>query len=193
MQGRTRLLGFGVIVASSLALSGCLPLTIAVPERTDDSDQNPASVFIAGVGKSDITPIPGVALGSYSIDGKMSRGFWTRLHARALYLRGETGTPLILVSADLGAIPGGLGDEVTRRLHETAPALTWISREHLLLAATHTHHGPGNFYTTEMYNGLVSPRPFFDDALFRFLARRIADAIVLAYQVLICLRTKAGM
>jgi neutral ceramidase len=155
--------------------TACKTLTIAVPASSGNDPRDPG-VFIAGADKVDITPIPGLPIGGHSLQGKASRGFWTRLYARALYLRDANGTPLVLVSADLGAIPGGLGDEVTRLLHEKY-GLTWIGREHLLLSATHTHHGPGNFYTDKMWNDNISPWTGFDEALFHFLAGRIALAV----------------
>ena len=171
---RTRLAWWAM---SCLIWTACLPTTmlVDVPPRSGVDPKLPGK-FIAGAHKVDITPIPGVPLGGYSIDGKVSRGFWTRLYARALYLRDAKGTPLVLISTDLGAIPGGLGDEVARLLHDEYH-LTWISREHVVLAATHTHHGPGNFYTSAMFNSMISPWTGLDPALFHFLAGRIAFSV----------------
>lgn len=176
----TRLSGW---VMSCLIWTACIPTTmlVDVPARSG-SDPNLPGNFIAGAHKVDITPIPGVPLGGYSIDGKVSRGFWTRLYARTLYLRDANGTPLVLISTDLGAIPGGLGDEVTRLLHDSEYGLPWIGREHLVLAATHTHHGPGNFYTSALFNSMISPWTGLDRALFDFLARRIAFSVKKAWE-----------
>lgn len=166
-----------LLVVPCLMAAACitLPKIITVPARSG-APTTPTGSFRAGVKRVDITPIPGVPLGGYSIDGKFSRGFWTRLHARALYLEDANQTPLVLISTDLSAITGGLGDEVTRILNEEY-GLTWISREHVLAASTHTHHGPGNYYTDRMFNQSPSPEPGFDEALFDFLARRLAFAV----------------
>ena len=167
--------------AGGLALGGliwtaCFPtiVTVDVPPRSGIDGANPGK-FVAGVHREDITPLPGMALGGYSIDGKIARGFWTRLYARALYLKDANGTPLVLISTDLGAIPGGLADEVARRLHKDH-GMPWISREHVVVAGTHTHHGPGNFYTSALFNSMISPWTGFDRPLFDFLAQRIAFA-----------------
>lgn len=159
-----------------LLFAACFPTVLAVnvPARSGLDPAQPG-VFTAGVYRQDITPLPGVALGGYSIDGKASRGFWTRLYARALYLKDAKGTPLVLISTDLGAIPGGLSDEVARRLHADY-GMTWISREHVVVSGTHTHHGPGNFYTSALFNSMISPWTGWDRALFDFLAKRIAFA-----------------
>jgi len=156
-------------------LGACTPLLVNVPASSGLDPKAPGQ-FVAGAHREEITPLPGVALGGYSIDGKAARGFWTRLYARALYLKDAKGTPLVLISTDLGAIPGGLADEVARRLH-VDHAMPWISREHVVLAATHTHHGPGNFYTSALFNSMISPWTGFDRALFDFLAERIAFAV----------------
>ena len=50
--------------------------------------------------------------------------------------------------------------------------------EELVLAATHTHHGPANFASAEIYNSFAGPLPNFDPELLDFLADRIAGAIV---------------
>src|ERR1022692_2902922 len=50
--------------------------------------------------------------------------------------------------------------------------------EDLVLAAPHTHHGPANFASAEVYNSFAGPLPHFDPALLDFLAARIADAVV---------------
>ena len=47
-----------------------------------------------------------------------------------------------------------------------------------MLAATHTHHGPANFASAEIYNSFAGPLPDFDPELLDFLTAQIAAAIV---------------
>lgn len=156
------------------AASGCCTSVSGVllpPKSRAGSGQ-----VLAGAAKVDLTPPPGYPMGGHGPAASTSRGVWTRLWARAIYLEDPSGRSLALVSADLFCIPGGLGDRVAELLR--ADPATWhIGRESLLLAATHTHQSPGNFSTWKDYNQFGSNRPGFDPALFEFLARRIVRAV----------------
>ena len=81
--------------------------------------------------------------------GRFGRGYWTRLYARAFYFRDVNGRSLVLVSCDLAAVSGGLQMEVALRLHARGVNLT---RENLILAATHVHQGPGDFMSFALYD-----------------------------------------
>jgi neutral ceramidase len=133
--------------------------------------------FRVGAAKVDITPMPGFPMAGHSVAGKVARGHWTRLHARVIYLEDDAGRSMVLVSCDLLGIPGGLGDRVTE-LVRSHPGGQHIGREQLVLAATHTHHGPGAFFTSETYNGFGSRYEGFDRRLFEFLAHQIARGIL---------------
>jgi neutral ceramidase len=133
------------------------------------------------VARVDITPPPGVPLGGHSKVGQTSRGYWTRLNARAFVLEDASGNTVVLVSCDLWAMPAGLVDRVAEILL-TGQGTRHIDRDHLILAATHTHHSPGNFSTSPFYNAFASPSVGFDGQLFEFLARRIAQAVGEAVQ-----------
>lgn len=141
----------------------------------------PGSEFVAGRGKAEITPPPGYPMGGHSIAGKIGRGYWTRLYARAFYFRDGDGRRLVLVSCDLFAIPAALRSQVAKFLNDRAnlkrdPRIS-IPPDRIIIAATHTHHGPGNFYSSALYNGFSSPCLGFDQVLFDWIANRIADAI----------------
>jgi neutral ceramidase len=133
---------------------------------------------IAGVARVDITPPAGYPTGGHGPPGSMARGYWTRLYARAFFFTDSTGSPLVLVSSDFFAVPGGLAAEVRRRV-----ATAWAKRglsippEAIIIAATHTHHGPGNYLTAGTYNAYGSRYPGFDRRLFDFLTDRITQAI----------------
>jgi neutral ceramidase len=157
-------------VAGCATISGTLP----APEPPAGS-----GAFGAGAAKVDITPPPGFPMGGHSMAGEVSRGYWSRLYARAIYLEDAFGGRIALVSADLWSIPGALADRVAELVGSTA-ARCGIQREVLILAATHTHQSPGNFSSSPAYNALASPESGFDRALFEFLASRIAEAVTSA-------------
>ena len=150
---------------------------------------------IAGVARIDTTPPPGYPNGGDGPAASVSRGYWTRLHARAFFFQDSDGRRLAMVSCDLFAFPEGLHAKVAQLLNTDWPRLRRIGTEHglltreksipispdqLILAATHTHQGPGNFLTSKVYNEFGSLYSGFDGKLFDFLAERIAAAIAAA-------------
>jgi len=137
--------------------------------------------FHAGASKIDITPMPGYPMGGYAIAGYISRGVWARLYARAVSLEDSDGNSIVIVSADLWAMPAGLGDRVAD-LVAGRYGITRLSREQMILTATHTHNGPGNFSSNKFYNQMASPEGGFDRRLFDFLADRIAGVIAESWQ-----------
>lgn len=160
------LLGFLLLV-----LAGCRSITVRVPAYRV-SPASPPSHFIAGHARVDITPAPGYPTGGHSIAGRVARGYWTRLYARAFYFQDVTGASVALVSCDLFAVPAGLHARVAFRL-----AGKGLTPAGLTLAATHTHHGPGNYLTSAVYNGFASLWGGFDRTLLDFLEDRITRAV----------------
>jgi neutral ceramidase len=75
----------------------------------------------------------------------------------------------------------GLVDRVADLVQEQ-PQISHLSRGQIVLAATHTHHGPENFFSDKFYNSFPSSRSGFDPELFEFLAQRITQAIFDASQ-----------
>ncbi len=183
---QSRLAAVAIGAAAALA---CAQLVIHVPARDDPTVTGPQPDLQAGASRVDLTPIPGIPLGGYSTEGKVSRGFWTRLGARSIYLEDAGGKSLVVVTTDLMIMPAGLADRVVALLHEPTGGLppgvgvplTRIGRENLLLAATETHQSPGNFFDSELYNSYSSAQAGFDTELFEFLARQITKGIKLAY------------
>jgi neutral ceramidase len=139
--------------------------------------------FAAGAASSDITPPPGFPTGGHGPAGDVARGYWIRLHSRAFFFEDTAGHALVLVTADLFAIPGGLRQKVaqiaTQQLAKRGIEVS-LPPEAFVIAATHTHHGPGNFLTARIQNQFGSSYPGFSEPLFNFLAERIADAVVSA-------------
>jgi neutral ceramidase len=104
-----------------------------------------------------------------------------RLRARAFFFEDRAGHALALVSCDLFALPGGLHAKVAERIAAKAGKQglsVSLPPESLILAATHTHHSPGNYMTARVYNQFGSAYSGFSKPLFEFLADRIADAVL---------------
>ncbi len=147
------------------------PVAPPVPPTAPPSER----AFRAGVAKVDITPPPGFPTGGHGPAGNLSRGHWGRLWARAFFFEDVNGRIVVFVSCDLFAVPGGLRDMVAEELgHRRGPG---IPADALVIAATHTHQGPGNYMTSRLYNKFGSAFPGYDDALFNFLASRVTDAV----------------
>jgi neutral ceramidase len=161
----------GLVVVT---VSGCATIAGQLPVP---QPQRPSGAFLAGVARVDITPAPGFPMGGHSKAGRIARGYWTRLFARAFVLEDAAGNTLVLVSCDLWSLPAGLVDRVAEILLTRAET-DHIDRDELVLAATHTHHSPGNFSTSAFYNAWASASMGFDARLFEFLAQRIAQAVV---------------
>ncbi len=146
----------------------------------------------AGFGRADITPPPGVRLFGYWDESKSARGYRHRLYARAVVLEDEAGQKVAFVVADLGAVSLSLQRLVAQAIVDS----TGIGADRLILAATHTHAGPGHFFAARYYNRTSSSResqlnaPFgsfkppwrqpvaeYDPYLLDFLTQRIAAAV----------------
>jgi neutral ceramidase len=158
----------------ALLLAACATYHISIPAYPLHPAPPASGHFTAGAAKSDITPPPGLPMGGHGPGGRVARGYWTHLYARAFYFDDGRGHHLALVSAELFAISAGLHAKVLEAVNRRQRLLP----EELVLAATHTHHGPANFASAEIYNSFAGPLPHFDPELLDFLAARIADAIV---------------
>ena len=139
----------------------------------------------AGVGRAEITPPTGYALGGWTRADRIGTGVHTRLQASALVLR-SGGRKLALVSVDLFAAPGGLIAEAAAR------AGHGFSERNVLVGATHTHSGPSQFANFATLNTLapspetitnpatfvdfLQPRPA-EPQIYTFLVDRIATAL----------------
>lgn len=164
-----RVVPLAVFLAAALSVS----CTLIVPGYRV-RQPNSGGKFLAGAGRVDITPPPCYPTGGHGPAGAVAKAFWNRLHARAFYFDDGRGHHLVLVSADLFALPAGLYAAVSRSVSRAGLP---IAPQEIVLAATHTHHGPGNFTSERVYNQHGSTYPGFDRRLFDFLTDRIAAAI----------------
>lgn len=169
---RTVLLGLALLAG---ACGGRITeVAPAVPSLAPESG---GGALRAGVGRRDITPPPGPGLAGGGPEGRPAQGWRARLHARALVLEDRRGEAMALVVADLPFVSILLH----RRVAELVRAGTPLGADRLIIAATHTHSGPGHFLDAESYNRQGSSVPGYDRAVLEFLARRISAAVVVAW------------
>jgi neutral ceramidase len=139
----------------------------SAPPRLD-----PVEGLLAGVAEVDITPPPGLPKAGYSANAHDGAGFRTRLRARVLHLRAGR-VSLAVVACDLLG-----GSAVVQHLVADAVARTTdVPLAGLMIGATHTHAGPGQFLGTDFYNRFASNRSGFDPAWTAFLVERIAGGV----------------
>jgi len=168
------------IITVSLMLVACgsaRQVTVRI-ERKEPLKSEKNSTLLAGAAKTDITPPPGMPLAGYSSLGNRGSGFRHRLYARAIYLRGAGQKGVAIVQCDL--LFG------SRMLHHRVAELiaedTDVDLTRLMIAGTHTHSGPGNYYASKFYNRFASCSSGFDPEFFDFLSRRMAQAVIQAYR-----------
>jgi hypothetical protein len=104
---------FGLLL---LLLTGCA-YKIRIPAYPLGTPLTVAR-FVAGAGKSDITPAPGIPMGGHGPAGRVSRGYWTRLYARAIYFQDSRNRGLALVSCELFSLPAGLRAKVLQLVNQ---------------------------------------------------------------------------
>ncbi len=166
---------YSVLLASALLVAGCgyneIPLSAPVSEPpVPPGGEAP---LYAGFGRADITPPPGPGLYAYGPEGREARGYRNRLYAKALVLEDAEGERIALVVADLGVISVALHRSAADRIVES----TGIGADRLVLAATHTHAGPGNFMGVKQFDDHGTSVAGFDTAMVGFLAERIGNAV----------------
>ncbi|MEY2570456.1 MAG: neutral ceramidase, partial [Acidimicrobiaceae bacterium] len=133
--------------------------------------------LLAGAAQVDITPPPGIPKAGYSANAHTGIGFRTRLRARAVHLRSGT-TSIAIVQCDLLG-----GSSVLQHLVADALARADdvdVPLAGLMIGATHTHAGPGQFLGTDFYNRFASNKSGFDPAYTAFLVEQITSAVTAA-------------
>lgn len=169
-----------ILAGGALLLGGCAtlkPETITIGRPAPLAAQD-VSETLAGAARADITPPPGIPLAGHSLAGKIAEGVRTRLYARALYLKPKTGRPVVLVQVDLLS-----GSRILHhRVAELIAPKTDVEAGGLVIGGTHTHSAQGNYFGEAFYDRMASPEPGFQKQLYEFMARRIADAVIRAYE-----------
>lgn len=143
----------------------------------DPCDGNQA--FRVGAAIRDITGPPAdVPLMGYAMPHQRSRGIHTRLHARAAVIASPcNGKRVAIVAAEIALLTQAVKQEVVRQLK--ARFGDTYSEANVLLAATHTHSGPGGVSHYFLYN---LPALGFSEQNFRAVSEGIAGAIAQAHE-----------
>jgi len=135
--------------------------------------------FCVGAAKTEITAPPGFPTGGQGPAGNVARGSWSRNWARAFVFKDSNGVTVALVSCDTFAIPLQLTSHVWGNV-KGKPGLEGLKAEGLLIVATHTHQGAGNYMDASAYNTFGSVLPGFSRPLFDFLVTQVSAAITTA-------------
>ncbi|HEX5050756.1 MAG TPA: neutral/alkaline non-lysosomal ceramidase N-terminal domain-containing protein [Planctomycetota bacterium] len=171
--------GASLAIACVTLLSGCQQTAHVSGSLPPPAPRTGHGAVRVGAARADLTPPPGFPMGGHSIGGAVSRGVWTRLCARAIYLEDGDGSCLALVACELWSMSGSLADRVAE-LVAASPAGAHLARERIVLAGTHTHHSPAAFTAHTVYATNAARLSGFDPDLHEFLARRIADCVLAA-------------
>ena len=163
----------GVVLLAGLVACG-RPEPVVLPNPSSwPPTASPTGTLRAGLGRADVTPPPGVGLMGYGPEGGRAAGWRQRLHARVLLLEDASGERFAFVAGDLPQVSLLLH----RRVAELVAEETGLGADRILLAATHTHAGPGHFFEARAYNANGSSVEGFDPGVVEFLADRIAGAV----------------
>lgn len=93
-----------------------------------------------GFCRKDMTPEGSIALGGFGDDPRrMSVGVLDPIYGTCIAITGTNGETVLLYSFDLLHA----NEEMTRRLRASASKATGVPEDHIMLASTHTHSGPG--------------------------------------------------
>jgi len=111
------------LAAAFLALFGILPASAAIQ---------------AGVARVDITPEESIWLAGFASRTHRSEGVRMHIFAKALALRDEHGSTVVLVTSDLLGFTGALSEDIASRVQKQFG----ISRDRLAFNASHTHSAP---------------------------------------------------
>jgi neutral ceramidase len=128
----------------------------------------------------DISPDLEVGLAGFSIiSNPKATGFRGRLYAAVTVIDDGVGHRVALIGADLHSGTRYL----TERVASLLPPDCGIRVDAIIMAASHTHYGPGNIYGDEMYDRSMSPdspflKPNLDIGYADMVAGSISEAIV---------------
>ena len=126
-----------------------------------------AGPLSAGAAALPLSMPPGTPIGGYPRFRYASLGVEDEPMARAMLLS-QPGFSVAVVSVDVLLVPAALREKVEARLRD-------LRLDAVLVAATHTHSGPGGFWDDAL-GSRFGTGPF-DPALEELLAGRIADAV----------------
>lgn len=94
--------------------------------------------YRAGAASAVITPKDSMWLAGWGVRTSPSRGTVNDLHAKALALEDSRGNRIVIVNAELVAVPPEISAEIAAQVSRKHG----VRRDQIMLCATHTHCGP---------------------------------------------------
>jgi neutral ceramidase len=91
-----------------------------------------------------------------------------------MVLQDARGERVAFLVADLAHVSPTLHRMTAARVESE----TGLTADRIIISATHTHAGPGHFYSERQYNGFGSSVPGYDTAVVNYLVRAFSDAIL---------------
>lgn len=183
LQSRARLSSVVVwcLLCLSLVATGCGPVlqqTLPLPNPAGHRADEEVFTLLAGVSEVDITPPAGFPIAGYSTNGQVSVGFRTRLKARAFFLQSPDHAPIVIFQTDL--LSGS--SLIHRRVASALAPTLHVDLNQVMMTATHTHGGPGQFMDSDFYNEFASSQMGMDPWLVDFLVERLVRAGLEAFE-----------
>src|SRR5687768_8102719 len=151
-----------VLVAGTAALAG--------PARVSAQDREQPASLRAGAARVDITPAADAALpmSGYASRAEGFNAIHDHLHARAVVVEDGRGRRAAIVTLEIIGVHEALWEAVTARVEREAG----IARDHILLAAVHTHAAPTLAPAATMTPEVAQQRAGY--------SRKVEDAVVAA-------------
>lgn len=142
----------------------------------------PASPYVVGAGKADVTGVvAGQQLQGYADGEQVGKGLHTRLYARAFVIAAadKPERRVCFVVADIWAPSLLVREHVLRKLTAVLGDASPYDESTLMIGGTHTHGGPGGYQGWVLYdinNG------GFDERTFHAIVDGIVDAVLAAHR-----------
>jgi hypothetical protein len=142
------------------------PSPRAGPPRLENVARG-AGPLLAGAAVVALAPPPPVPVAGFPRLHWMEEGRRDPVAVRALVVQ-ERGCTVALVSAEILLVPGRLERAIERAVRD-------LELDHLVVAATHTHAGPGGYWQAPLGERLATGP--YSEAIFELLVERTVEAI----------------
>lgn len=131
----------------------------------------------AGVSRVNITPSAGTTLAGYAARTQAATGVHDDLYARALVLSADD-VAVGLIVVDVLLLTGDFVEDI----RDAVSTATGLEKRHIIVAATHTHAGPGGLVSQKVYDGVLSFASAFLGTPDAAIQASLKSAIVVAVQ-----------
>ena len=121
----------------------------------DPTPDGGSGAYLVGAGIYDITgPAAEIGMMGFADLHQHTNGIFTRLRARAMIF-GDEKQRVVVVTADLGMLFQAVKLGVVQKIKADPELSRYYDEKNVLLAATHTHSGPGGFSGYLLYDASV--------------------------------------